>query len=60
MLTLTTRMQLAALTSLGHAYDGVPVECIYRYARWFRIYEGTSQVLQFVIARWLVDRNRLT
>jgi len=30
---------------------GVPVERFYRDARLFRIYEGTSQIQQLVIAR---------
>ena len=33
---------------------GVPVERLYRDARLFRIYEGTSQIQQLVIARQLV------
>jgi acyl-CoA dehydrogenase len=33
---------------------GVPVERFYRDARLFRIYEGTSQILQLVIARQLL------
>ncbi|HSA50367.1 MAG TPA: acyl-CoA dehydrogenase family protein, partial [Yinghuangia sp.] len=33
---------------------GVPVERFYRDARLFRIYEGTSQIQQLVIARQLV------
>jgi acyl-CoA dehydrogenase len=32
---------------------GVPVERLYRDARLFRIYEGTSQIQQLVIARQL-------
>jgi acyl-CoA dehydrogenase len=33
---------------------GVPVERLYRDARLFRIYEGTSQIQQLVIARQLI------
>nr|WP_277872775.1 MULTISPECIES: acyl-CoA dehydrogenase family protein [unclassified Frankia] len=33
---------------------GVPVERFYRDARLFRIYEGTSQIQQIVIARQLL------
>ena len=33
---------------------GVPVERLYRDARLFRIYEGTSQIQQLVIARQMV------
>jgi acyl-CoA dehydrogenase len=30
---------------------GVPVERLYRDARLFRLYEGTSQIQQLIIAR---------
>jgi acyl-CoA dehydrogenase len=33
---------------------GVPVERLYRDARLFRIYEGTSQIQQLVIAGQMV------
>ncbi len=33
---------------------GVPVERFYRDARLFRIYEGTSQIQQLIIARHLL------
>jgi acyl-CoA dehydrogenase len=33
---------------------GVPVERFYRDARLFRIYEGTSQIQQVIIARALL------
>ena len=35
---------------------GVPVERFYRDARLFRIYEGTSQIQQVIIARALLGR----
>jgi len=34
---------------------GVTVERIYRDARLFRIYEGTSEIQKLVIARQLLD-----
>jgi acyl-CoA dehydrogenase len=37
---------------------GVPVERLYRDARLFRIYEGTSQIQQLVIARQLTRGRR--
>jgi acyl-CoA dehydrogenase len=36
---------------------GVAVERLYRDARLFRIYEGTSQIQQVIIARSLLDRG---
>lgn len=36
---------------------GVPVERMYRDARVFRIFEGTSQILQLVVARELLKRH---
>jgi acyl-CoA dehydrogenase len=39
---------------------GVPVERFYRDARLFRIYEGTSQIQQLVIARQALRLNRPT
>jgi acyl-CoA dehydrogenase len=39
---------------------GVPVERFYRDARLFRIYEGTSQIQQLVIAGELVRRHTAT
>jgi acyl-CoA dehydrogenase len=35
---------------------GVPVERFYRDARLFRIYEGTSQIQQVIIARALLGQ----
>jgi acyl-CoA dehydrogenase len=37
---------------------GVPVERFYRDARLFRIYEGTSQIQQLVIAKQTLARAR--
>ena len=37
---------------------GVPVERFYRDARLFRIYEGTSQIQQLVIARQALTATR--
>jgi acyl-CoA dehydrogenase len=43
----------------GNGYmRGVPVERMYRDARLFRIYEGTSQIQQIVIARSLLREAR--
>jgi acyl-CoA dehydrogenase len=43
----------------GNGYmRGVPVERFYRDARLFRIYEGTSQIQQIVIARSLLREAR--
>jgi acyl-CoA dehydrogenase len=33
---------------------GVPVERMYRHARLFRIYEGTSEIQRLIIGRALV------
>ena len=35
---------------------GVPVERLYRDARLFRIYEGTSQIQQVIIARGVLGK----
>ena len=41
--------------SCGSGYiRGIPVERLYRDVRLFRIYEGTSQIQQLVIARELL------
>jgi acyl-CoA dehydrogenase len=37
---------------------GIPVERFYRDARLFRIYEGTSQIQQLVIASELIRKHR--